>query len=338
MNTSRRPAVRTSIGRIAVSGAAAMATVLAAAPMASADDLTTDDSGTTEAPAEPTTIEETGTESGTDETGPEESGTESGDAPVAEQSAKGSSSTSAAESADEAEVAADEPEPNFGLQKFRVGVRIADGVDAPAGTSTVGSTITIVITDQDDNEDEVTCATEESTVDDEGDDPTASFCVFDEFEELALPDDLSDEARRAVERAEVSDDEDFAPEQYFAGSAGETYTITQTGAVDGLELDPDVVVIEPCEATFGPFCGDISLGEEKSPFLTTKVVFEDTLPVDEPDTDAGVDDNGAEDEDGVLPDTGGSNSALLGYAALMMAGGGWLVTRGRRRTSDVGIG
>lgn len=36
--------------------------------------------------------------------------------------------------------------------------------------------------------------------------------------------------------------------------------------------------------------------------------------------------------DGVLPDTGSPDAGLLGYAALLLAGGGWLVTRGRRRS------
>lgn len=57
------------------------------------------------------------------------------------------------------------------------------------------------------------------------------------------------------------------------------------------------------------------------------------------DTDSGSDSGSDTPRDnGILPDTGGSNATLLGLGALLVAAGGALVGRNRRRPQDTHLG
>lgn len=72
------------------------------------------------------------------------------------------------------------------------------------------------------------------------------------------------------------------------------------------------------EATFGP--------------RLTKVLYDNVGPAVSHADYSDHDKNGNPgNADAMLPDTGGADVRLLGYGALMIAGGGWLTARGRRR-------
>ena len=97
--------------------------------------------------------------------------------------------------------------PNFGSQKYRVGVQVASGAYVPDGTTTIGSTFEIVTTSEDGVTTTQTCTTV----------PPAN-----------------------------SDGSSFCPGTSDL-SAGDRAVITQTEAPEGLLPDPDPVVIEPCD-------------------------------------------------------------------------------------------
>lgn len=106
--------------------------------------------------------------------------------------------------------------PNFGSQKYRVGVQVASGAYVPDGTTTVGSTFEIVTTSGDGVTTTQTCTTV----------PPANL-----------------------------DGSSFCPATNPFGSrdlsAGDRAVITQTKAPEGLLPDPDPVVIEPCDLDVG---------------------------------------------------------------------------------------
>lgn len=230
MSVHRRPsALRSSTARFAVASAAGLATLMAAAPMAVADDdlapSNTDssqaetpseepqapvdepvDEPTEEAPAEEP-AEETPSEEAPEEAPAEDEPVE--DEPVAASLPKaaelaGTAADGSAESAvDGAEARAADIEPNYGERKIRIGVQLADGSYVTDGTTVDGSTFTISVKALDGGVTTATCTAYGST----------TFAECDRYD---------------------------AP-------AGSTITITQESAPAGITPSNETKVIEPCE-------------------------------------------------------------------------------------------
>lgn len=122
------------------------------------------------------------------------------------------------------EVSEDAFQPNFGSQKYRVGVQIESGAYVPAGTTTVGSTFSIETTDVDGNVTTTTCTTTPDRG--IGSSATGSSCG-DETIEFG----------------------EFFFGTYFTAPAGATVRVTQVSVPEGaaLVVDPDTEVLEPCD-------------------------------------------------------------------------------------------
>jgi LPXTG-motif cell wall-anchored protein len=239
MSARHRPStLRVGTARIAVAGAAGLASVLAIAPVAVADDA-----ADTTGPADTTASETPGP---VEETPPTE------DAPTPTDETPSSTDVSPdarpdagarGEVGKAAKVAAAPVEANFGFQKFRVGVKVSDGSWVPAGTTTVGTEFTIARTNVEaDYSDTFTCTTDAETVEEPS---TASFCIADR-PSLAKA--------AATGGVEVDPDDPDAPsEQLFVAAPGETVTITQTTVQANLVRTTKVATIEPCEVEENDF-------------------------------------------------------------------------------------
>lgn len=403
--------LRSALARVAITGTASIATIIAVAPVAIAapgDDVapaesseTTVSEGDETSPADPVEETDPSTEEPpaepVDETSPPAEETDAGEPAPAK------AEVAAADPIDEEEDIVDEITPDFGFQKFRVGVQVADGAYAP-DASTVGSEIEITISGEVDlgpimlaapPSQTYTCTTHESTVE-EG--STASYCLG---EDLLPPPPLDAEARGAVARSVSQTEESIPSEQAFTLFPGQTASFKQITAGDGLIKSPATSVIGPC-APPEEFGVPICFNADEDSLLSTTVLFDNFGPppianddkitatagdpttikvVKNDDTVNGApvesvtiidgpqngtakvsgsnviytsdDDfdgtdtfdyrlttaNGSDtatvtiivEPDGILPDTGAPNNSLLGYGALMLAGGGWLVAQGRRR-------
>lgn len=241
----RRPLLRTALGKVAVTGAASLAAVFALAPVAFAADEVTP----------PETTEPTPQPTNTPSPTPSEPVVTTPTTPAPE-----ARTEKPAPSAKDTELKkADALVADFGQQKYRVGVQIADGSYVPAGTTTVGSVIRITETGPnvvDDEGDPVpsitfTCTTQASTVESGS---TASYCIN--------PDGIP--TRRAEPKApvgaaavvakggvEVDPDEDFAPfDQQYIAQDGSTVTFSQVSAANNkLVKTAEIATIEPCEVT-----------------------------------------------------------------------------------------
>lgn len=237
--------------RLAVGGAAGIATLLSAAPGAMA------------APADDVAPEAT--------TEPSASPAPSDSAPSADVTQK----------APQRAVVAD-----FGTQKFRVGVQIADGSWVPTGTTTAGSTFTITETGpnvDDDASDAVTtrtitCTSRPSSQDEAT--PTATFC--DDGDGGPLSRDRSDRRSSAAAAAAaapgvtVDPSTSFAPsEQIYTAQPGSTVTVRQTSAAANLVPTPAVATIAPCDASINGYCSGSFFGVAR---LTTVLFTNGGLP------------------------------------------------------------
>jgi LPXTG-motif cell wall-anchored protein len=426
-----RPSLlRTTTARLAVAGAAGLASMLVVAPVAVAapDDptspgttdstQTTDSTLTTEA-SQPDSVENPATSSDDptgDPTGePTGDPTSTTDDPSGDPTLEPGTPKVGRPDQKTKVGTGDKPraqavEPDFGLQKYRVGVQVADGSYVPAGTTTAGTTFTITETGPNVSSGTrtFTCTTEAST---QQDPSTATYCL-----NPASSSQLRSMAKAAAAAdVEVDPNDSSAPSnQLFTAEQGSTVTITQTTAADNLVLDPEVTTIQPCSADLFIFCLDGSGGPQQTKVLYSNLGLppvavddaaktregravdievlanDDTVNgapvtgldvISDPDhgtakvdgesvtysptsgftgTDtfdyrlttangtstatvtvrvraaADVSDGStdATTPDAVLPDTGGADKRLLGYAALMLAGGGWLTARGRRRPRD----
>jgi LPXTG-motif cell wall-anchored protein len=410
--------LRTTTARLAVAGAAGLASVLVVAPVAVAapDDATspgTTDSTLTTGASQPDSVENPATSSDdptstTDE--PTDNPTSTTDDPAGDPTLEpGTPKVGRPDQKTKVGVG-DKPraqavEADFGLQKYRVGVKVADGSYVPAGTTTAGTTFTITETGPNvpGGTSTFTCTTDAST---QQAPSTATYC---------LNPSSSSELRSMVKAAaaadvEVDPNDSGAPsDQFFTAEQGSTVTITQKTAADNLILDPQVTTIEPCSADIFIFCLNSSGGGPQQ----TKVLYsnaglppvavddtaktteghavdievlanDDTVNgapvtglavISDPDHGTAKVDgesvtyspasgftgtdtfdyrlttaNGtstatvtvrvraaadvSDGSDAVLPDTGGADTRLLGYAALLLAAGGWLTARGRRRPRD----
>ena len=227
MSALLRPtSLRVRTARIAVAGAAALASVLTIAPAAVADDAPPADTtgpadGTTSEPSvpeEPTTpVEETpGPTDETPGTTDETPGTTE-ETPGATGTPQTGTPQKSDVSAKAAEDAVEEVEPNFGSQKFRVGVKVADGSWVPPGTTTAGSTISITLTGPGEGDNYTfTCTTDASTIG--SDAPTASFCLAPQ----------ASRSKAAAGGVEVGPDDSTEFQQMFYAPPGTTVTLSQT--------------------------------------------------------------------------------------------------------------
>jgi Bacterial Ig domain len=265
--------------RVVGAGAAGLAAVFAAAPLAMADPVggtdvpvTSSEAPTTDAP---TSAAPSSDAPSSDAPSPAPgSDGPSSDSPPTDESSTGPSKAPAAPRPARvdpkvgAKAEAELPIPDFGEQKIRVGVQIKDGSWVPPGTTTAGTELTIVETgpDVEGGTLTTTCSTEADTATPGS---SATFCTFG-----------NDEVRRAAgarPQVIVQPGPSGTPSDmyYFAG-AGDTVTITQTSVNANLVADPEPGTVPPCEANVEiPIC-----------LTPTDVIFEDTglPPAADPDS------------------------------------------------------
>lgn len=313
--------LRSPLARLAVAGVAAAAGLVTVAAPALADEPATgdvDDSAPTEeAPAEEGTPDapEAAEAAATDESAPIEPGAQQRAATVQDEAEDGTA-------VDDAAVEA--VEPDYGLRKFRVGVRLADGVDLPADTSTAGSVLRISVR----SEDGSTTDTVECTTTDVFDlEPDESQCEGNIFTVYGRP------SAPPVARGIAIEPGAPAGERlnFYQAAPGATVTVEQLTAPDGLVVETRTATLEPCAATEDSGIGGLPVCDG-----TTDVWFEigPPVPAEPADPTDPVDPDDAEDLSGDsarLPDTGGSDLALLALGAGMVATGGAVVAGGRRR-------
>ena len=136
------------------------------------------------------------------------------------------------------EVVVDAVAPDFGFQKFRVGVKVTDGSWVPEGTTTVGTTFTITETGPGvGGSVTYTCTTDASTVEPGS---TASYCLSSSPERSKLK-------AAAVGGVVVDPDDPSAPNsQLFVVSPGDTVTISQTTVRPNLVRTITNASIGPC--------------------------------------------------------------------------------------------
>lgn len=298
MSLQHRP-LRSSLASIAITGAAALATVLAGAPAMADDATVADPADSTQAPEPEATTPTEETPEATppaDETPadpevtPETPGDET-ETPATPEATDESAETGDDTSTDDArterlKAAAAEGEvvADFGYKKFRVGVQVADGSFVPEG-GTAGSTFKITITDDDGGSRVINCTTDGSPFEEENEDGF-SLCPG-ESGVIEVPGGLPLGLARSVE---ITDSIPIPIFTYTLGP-GETATIVQTSAVEGLEPSADQAVLNPCvtgeESTN---CDDES--------ATADVTFENEgTPPDAVDDSATTDEGEAVDVD-----------------------------------------
>ena len=204
------------------------------------------------------------------------------------------------EDAEESDDVTAQVEPDFGYNKFRVGVQLEDPSEAD-GLTTLGSEITITETGPDvpGGEFVTTCTT---TLEDPSE-PTTTFC-----ENLA-PDGFPGNDNLYVSFGERS-----------------TIRVQQTGVNDGLEIVDGTKIVEPC--------GDCE--DDQGDVLLTDAVPDDDD--DDDDGDESDDEESDDEEEGTLPDVGAPEATLLGFGAILLAVGSRLIAGGRSRTRHRGDG
>jgi hypothetical protein len=281
---------RRTMARLGVAGAAALASTFTLVPAALADETPQD-------VAEPTaktplqTLLGIGT-GGEDGSGGNETGTDGTGDPSTAPTTPAPTEPAPAEQ-QKVEVAADDVEPNFGLQKVRVGVKIADGSVVPPGTTTLGTTIRITETGP--NVPAEGRITECTTTLESIDDPTATFCEFD--------------------------NQDVFDDDIYISAFGSAVKIKQLTVNENLIIDSSEPSVGPCTppGEEDPFCDETTL------LLVDRVQSGS-------DDDGGSDhesDDEEEDDEAELPDAGGADRRLLGYGLALTYGGGVLLLSAR---------
>lgn len=230
----RRPTrLRSATGRLALAGAAGLAAMTAAMPAASAlDDVEPDDAQ----PAVP-------------EVAPEL------DAPVAAQP-EITAPAPAAEDGDQAPSATAALAPNFGFQKYRVGVRIADGSYVPEGTTTAGTTFTVTETSESGDTSTFTCTTSAETTAEDG----STYCLTDEADypdEEEPSEELADGpvAQAVVEPGvEIDpDDDDQLGDELFQLEPGASVSVALVATPPNLRGVAGPATVAPCVVSTDPF-------------------------------------------------------------------------------------
>ena len=285
---------RRTIARVGVAAAAALASTFTLSPAAFADDPTPQDV------AEPAATHPLKAFFGIEPTADDEPGSnQTGDPSTAPTTPTPTESAPAEQQ--KVGVAAEEVEPHFGIQKVRVGVKIADGSVVPPGTTTLGTTIRITETGP--NAPAEGRITECTTTLESIDDPTATFCEFDNGD--PFEDDI------------------------YLSAFGSSVKIKQLTVNENLIIDSSEPSVGPCTppAEDDPFCDETTL------LLVDRVRSNDngsdSDDVDESDDDESDDEESDEDEKAELPDTGGTDPRVLGYGLALMYGGGVLLLGAR---------
>lgn len=238
--------LRRSAATVGVAAAAVMASAFTLAPAALADDVP--DPGTT---TEPTTPPATDPPPADTPPPPDstEDPTETQDPADPPADPAPGAASSQAPAATPKKVAPARPsveavEPDYGIQKVRIGVQIADGSWVPDGTNTVGTKIRITESGPNIEGGSFTteCTTEASTVEPPS---TASYCVFDEPEVSRL----SKAAR--IQAATVEPDPGGPGGQYVV-FPGDSITVEQVTVNDNLLRDTSTPTVGPCEVDSCP--------------------------------------------------------------------------------------
>ena len=277
---------RRTIARVGVAGAAALASTFTLSPAAFADDPTPQDV------AEPTATHPLfGIEPAPEG---EPGSNQTGDPSTAPTTPTPTESAPAEQQ--EVGVAAEDVEPHYGIQKVRVGVKIADGSVVPPGTTTLGTTIRITETGP--NAPAEGRITECTTTLESNDDPTATFCEF--------------------ENGDPFDDD------IYISAFGSSVKIKQLTVNENLIIDSSEPSVGPCTppAQEDPFCDETTL------LLVDRVKSNDNGS-DSDDDEESDDEESDEDEKAELPDAGGAERRLLGYGLALMYGGGVLLLGAR---------
>ncbi|MEG9227555.1 Ig-like domain-containing protein [Aeromicrobium sp. Sec7.5] len=250
---SRRPTrLRSVTGRLALAGAAGLAALAAAAPAASALD-DGEPEGTQPAAPEVTPAPE-----------PEaaEPDVVQPDA-VHPESAQPEVAAPAAVDGDEAPAAAPALAPDFGFQKYRVGVRLADGSYVPEGTTTAGTTFTVTETNRDGDTFTFTCTTSAETTTADG----STYCLTDEadYPDEEASEELADGpvAQAVVEPGVEIDPEDVPDDgQAFVLQPGSSVSVLLTAAPPNLRGVTTSATVAPCIRTTDPV---VCLNGDQSP-------------------------------------------------------------------------
>jgi LPXTG-motif cell wall-anchored protein len=328
------------------------------------------------------------------------------------------------------EVSAEPLEANFGSQKYRIGVQIADGSYVPAGATTAGSTFTIETTSQGGVTTTTTCTTGGVTEPDSyswcpGEvlvipgGPTASIATYSapagatvKVTQTTVPDDAlvpaadpmviepcdqnvascdqtinlvfadrgsilpdatddsaSTDAGEPVDIDVLNNDDSADPNTELSISAAPSGGTAEvigspeptdepadlpTGIPTGI---PTVLAVASAVASDGTlavrytpdagfsgvdtFTYALTNGNGVTDATVTVTVRGGVVIDSTADTDSGSGSGSGSDtprDNGILPDTGGSNATLLGLGALLVAAGGALVGRNRRRPQDTHLG
>ncbi|HZY76294.1 MAG TPA: hypothetical protein VFE40_08235, partial [Jatrophihabitantaceae bacterium] len=145
----------------------------------------------------------------------------------------------------------DAGQPDFGLQKIRLGVQREDGVTFPPGSTLVGATITIS-----------TRAADPVTGEPVGD-PQISHCTVTSDPLYPDASDGSGDPGSAEDPNPIADctpDDAGEPIQgsYYMAGPGEYVTFTETGAPDGpgMLADTNSYTVKPCVVSEDPTAGD----------------------------------------------------------------------------------
>lgn len=242
MSARPRPSeLRIRTARLAVAAVAGLSSVLAIAPAAFADDTPVPGPNPTDTttPEAPAPVETTPAPVETPTPAPVETAptpTPGDGTPTAASAPSVPADVHAKSKA--ADVSADAVAPDYGYQKFRVGVQVTDGSWVPEGTTTVGTKFTITVSGPSVAGDSYsyTCTTDASTVGESG---TASYCVSDT--------EVPQFKAAAVGGVVVDPNDPTAPfSQLFYLDPGNTVKITQQTVMPNLRKATKTATIGPC--------------------------------------------------------------------------------------------
>lgn len=311
-------ALRSPVSRLAVAGVAALAGAVSVGAPAWADDPTMDpgSGGSLEDQAAGGSQDDPAAEpdpdlgaAPTDGSEPEPEPDEaSSPGPLA--SSERAAAPDEVDEADELELV----EPDYGFRKFRVVTRLAAGADVPAGTTTEGSVMRVVVNRADGSvAASFECAT---TAYDPSDPRGTSYCDGNPFGVVGEDSPLE----RASASRTVTEPTPDGALNFYRAAEGTSVTVSQLSVPAGLERETDTETLEPCVIeTDADACGS-----------STDVVFEIGPPeAAEPGEPTDREDPPA--TSARLPDTGGADQGLLLLGSGLVAAGGAALVAGRRR-------
>lgn len=276
--SDRRPASTRTVSRRALgAGAAGLAAVLAAAPFAHAAPAPTPSDTATSAPAAPGSATASG------------SASSSPSAPVHVQSHTGAQVKAAPQVVTTTTSSA--PTPQYGFQKYRIGVQQKDGSYWPPGVTSANAKLHVVETGPSAPIDGTfDCYTQASTATAGS---TATYCTvgntFTTAQTARLKQRFTARYGKAAVRKAMpllttrpGDANSDTQNQNFIAGPGDTVTVTQETVGDAnLQTDDATATLEPCVADLelgAPLC-DTGSGESGFSPLITDEVFDDAGPL-----------------------------------------------------------